>query len=220
MITMRPHWVLLLALMVLPASPASQAQEESTVIKADRRALEEAIQEGISSKILAAREQLSDDLQKISNVTHMEINRRQTMLELARNADAQRLNDQKGTSVPLRPDGLGHYCVDVLINNKVHASLLVDTGSPVVTLTLPIASQLDLDLSHSQTGHVVLLSRIVTGALTSLELKVGNLRAADVQTVVLLQHVEGAGDGILGLSFLSQFHFTLDERNQRLILRR
>src|ERR1700722_1080676 len=82
------------------------AYGENDVIKADRQALVEANATGISSKIIAAKEQLSDDL-------GME--------------EDQRRKDFEGVSIPLTPDGQGHLLADVLINNKVHASLIVDT---------------------------------------------------------------------------------------------
>ena len=92
--------------------------DESDMIKADRQALADANATGISSKIIAAKEQLSDDL-------GME--------------EDQRRKDLKGVTIPLVPDGQGHFLADVLINNKVHASLVVDTGSPVVMLTLRLS---------------------------------------------------------------------------------
>ena len=99
--------------------------DESDIIKADRQALAEANATGISSKIIAAKEQLSDDL--------------------GMEAD-QRRKDLEGIIIPLVPDGQGHLLADVLINNKIHASLVVDTGSPVVMLTSSFVQKLGLDL--------------------------------------------------------------------------
>ena len=99
--------------------------DESDIVKADRQALAEANATGISSKIIAAKEQLSDDL--------------------GMEAD-QRRKDLEGIIIPLVPDGQGHLLADVLINNKIHASLVVDTGSPVVMLTSSFIQKLGLDL--------------------------------------------------------------------------
>src|SRR5258708_2996497 len=90
--------------------PLAQA-DESAMAKAHRQTLADATASGGSSKILAAKEQLSDDLNM---------------------QEDQRRKDLEGIVIPLVTDGQGHLLADVLINNKVHASLVVDTGSPVV----------------------------------------------------------------------------------------
>jgi len=174
--------------------------DESDIIKADRQALAEANAAGISSKIIAAKEQLSDDQ--------------------SREADQKR-KDLEGVIIPLVPDGQGHLLADVLINNKVHASLVVDTGSPVVMLTSPFVQKLGLDLSQSNEGYVEVLNGKYKAVEVSLDdIKLGDARAQDVSATVLVEDSKGINDGLLGLSFLSKFHFTLDQTGQKLILRK
>jgi clan AA aspartic protease (TIGR02281 family) len=174
--------------------------DESDIIKADRQALADVSASGDSSKILAAKEQLSDDL--------------------GMEAD-QRRQDAEGISIPLVPDGQGHFLADVLINNRVHASLVVDTGSPVIMLTSSFVQALGLDVSKSNTGYVELLNGKYKAAEISLgSLKLGDAEAHDVQATVLLEDNKEIKDGLLGLSFLSKFHFTLDQKDQKLILRK
>ena len=173
--------------------------DESDVIKADRQALAEADATGISSKIIAAKEQLSDDL--------------------GIEAD-QRRKDLEGTIIPLVPDGQGHLLADVLINGKIHASLVVDTGSPVVMLTSSFIQKLGLDLNRSNEGYVEVLNGKYKAAAVSLDsVKLGGAQAQDVNATVLLEDSKEIKDGLLGLSFLSKFHFTLDQTGQKLILR-
>ncbi len=174
---------------------------ESDVIKADRQALAEANAAGIPSKILAAKEQLSDDL--------------------GVEAD-QRRKDLEGITIPLVPDGQGHLLADVLINSTVHASLVVDTGSPVVMLTSAFAKKLGLDLSQAGQGYVEILNGKYKAAEASLNsVKLGEAQAQDVSATVLLEDSsKEIKDGLLGLSFLSKFHFTLDQAGQRLILKK
>lgn len=174
--------------------------DESDVVKADRQALAEADATGISSKIIAAKEQLSDDL--------------------GTEADQKR-KDLEGIIIPLVPDGQGHLLADVLINGKTHASLVVDTGSPVVMLTSAFIQKLGLDLSQSSKGYVEVLNGKYKAASVSLDsVKLGGTQAQDVGAAILLEDSKGIKDGLLGLSFLSKFHFTLDQTGQKLILRK
>ncbi len=177
---------------------------QSDVVSADRQALKEA-QEGSSpSKILAAKEQLSDDL--------------------AAQAERKR-EDAKGINIPLVADSTGHFFVDVVLNNNVHASLIVDTGAPVVLLSSRFIRLLDLDAATAKKGYVSVLNGKYKAAeilLNSLQL--GDAQGTDITAAVLLEdnkEIESAfKDGLLGLSFLNKYHFTLDQEGQRLILRK
>ena len=174
--------------------------DDNDIIKADRQALADANASGVFTKILAAKEQLSDDLGAEQN---------------------QKRKDVEGITIPLVPDGQGHLLADVLINNKVHASLVVDTGSPVVMLTSAFIQKLDLDVSQSTVGYVELLNGKYKAAAVSLRnVKVGEALAHDVDATVLLEDSKEIKDGLLGLSFLSRFHFTLDQKGQKLVLRK
>jgi clan AA aspartic protease (TIGR02281 family) len=174
--------------------------DESDIVKTDRQALTEAEASGISSKIIAAKEQLSDDLGIVAD---------------------QKRKDLEGIVIPLVPDGQGHLLADVLINGDIHASLVVDTGSPVVMLTSSFVNKLGLDLSQSRTGYVEVLNGKYKAAAVSLNsVKLGDAQAEDVAATVLLEDSNGIRDGLLGLTFLSKFHFTLDQTDQKLILRK
>ncbi len=174
--------------------------EESEMIKADRRALAEAIASGSSSRIIAAKAQLSDDLS----------------LEAE-----QRRKDQEGVKIPLISDGHGHLMANVLINGHVPALLIVDTGSPVVMLNASFVEKLGVDLSQSPKGYVEILDGKYEAAAVALNsVQVGDMKAQDITTAVLLKENKKVGDGLLGLSFLNKFHFTLDHKGQKLILRK
>ena len=153
--------------------------DESDVIKADRQALAEANATGISSKIIAAKEQLSDDLAVLAD---------------------QRRKDLEGIIIPLVPDDQGHLLADVLINGKIHAFLVVDTGSPVVMLTSSFIQKLGLDLKQSNKGYVEVLNGRYKAASVSLDsVKLGEAQAQDVDATVLLEDSKGINDGLLGL---------------------
>ncbi len=174
--------------------------DDSDLIKADRQALKEAKSLGVSSKIIEAKEQLSDDL--------------------SREAD-QRRKDLDGAIIPLIADGQGHLLADVVINSKFHAMLIVDTGSPVVMLNSVFIRKLGIDPGQNNVGNVEVLNGRYKAAFISLHsLRVGEAKLRDVSAVVVLDNVKGIKYGILGMSFLSKFHFTLDQTAQKLILRK
>jgi len=174
--------------------------DDSDLIKSDRQALVDAKSTGASSKIIEAKERLSDDL--------------------AMEADQQR-KDMEGVTIPLVPDGQGHLLADVLINNKVHATLIVDTGSPVLMLNSSFIQKLGIDPSQSASGYVEVLNGKYKATSVSLDsVRLGGAKAQDVDATVLMESSKEIKDGLLGMSFLSKFHFTLDQTGQELILKK
>ena len=70
-------------------------------------------------------------------------------------------------------------------------------------------------------GYVEVLNGKYKAAAVSLDsVKLGEAQAQDVSATVLLEDSKEIKDGLLGLSFLSKFHFTLDQAGQKLILRK
>jgi len=197
---MGQKWVFILMALVIP----TVLWAESDVITADRLALQEAEAQGSASKILAAKEQLSDDQGSVAQ---------------------RKREDADGINIPLMTDNAGHFYVDVVLNNNVHASLIVDTGAPVVLLSSRFIQLLDLNVQTAPKGRVTVLTGKYKAAEVSLSsLQLGDAEGTDITAAVLLEdnkEIEGAfKDGLLGLSFLSKFHFALDQQGQRLILRK
>ena len=88
-------------------------------------------------------------------------------------------------------------------------------------LTSPFVQKLGLDLSQSNEGYVEVLNGKYKAVEVSLDdIKLGDARAQDVSATILLEDNKEIKDGLLGLSFLSKFHFTLDQTGQKLILRK
>jgi len=197
-------------LIVLAAALAcfNACADDSDIVKADRQALADANAMGISSKIIAAREQLSDDLSRES--------------DQIRARENEKIKEAEGIVIPLVPDGQGHFLADVILNNRIHASLVVDTGSPVILLTSAFIQKLGLDLSQSKVGYVEVLNGKHKAAMVSLDnVSLGEAHAHDVTATVMLdEDIKVINDGLLGMSFLSQYHFTLDQEGQKLILRK
>ncbi len=111
--------------------------------------------------------------------------------------------------------------VDALLNKKIKASLLVDTGASRVVISEEIAKQLGIeDLEDKPTVHAVLADgRITTGFSITLDsVKVGDSEVKNVNTVVS-KRPPGAGlDGLLGMTFLGHFHVKMDAKDNSLIL--
>lgn len=111
--------------------------------------------------------------------------------------------------------------VNVLLNKKVNASLLVDTGASHVVISEKIATQLGIrDLESRPTVHAMLADgSITTGFSVTLDsVKVGDSEAKDVKATVS-KTSPGAGlDGLLGMTFLGNFHVKMDRKDNSLIL--
>lgn len=143
-----------------------------------------------------------------------------------KNATKVQENERKPSSNPRVIDVemvSGHMGVTVLLNNKVKASLLIDTGASVVMLTKEKGKELGLNLDKEvpdaemqvADGRKVKAKYIILNSL-----KIKNIESNNIAAVVLCEDVKGAAfkDGLLGMSFLSKFNLKLDNDNQRIIL--
>ena len=111
--------------------------------------------------------------------------------------------------------------VEALLNNKVRASLLVDSGASHVVISEEIARQLGIEnLDEKPRIHATLadgsVSTCISVTLDSVE--VGNSRAKNVKAAVS-KTPPGVGlDGLLGMTFLGNFHVKMDAKDNSLIL--
>ena len=113
--------------------------------------------------------------------------------------------------------------VNALLNKKVEAKLLLDTGASTVLLTKRLAEKLGIKTNgeNKNKGKVRLADgREVDGMYMRLDsVNVQGVEAKDVGTVVLLEHTKtNSHDGLLGMSFLSKFNFQIDTVNKKIIL--
>ncbi len=126
--------------------------------------------------------------------------------------------------VPFSQD-LGHIIVEVLLNKKVKASLLLDTGASTILLSNEIARRLKIKTDSTEKDNVMV--QLANGekieakyvVLDSVEIE--DVEAKNVGAVILSEDVEiQAHDGLLGMSFLNNFNFEIDTVNKKLILRK
>lgn len=116
-----------------------------------------------------------------------------------------------------------HIMLDVKLNKKIDASLVLDTGASLVVLNKDIAKKLGVDLDKFKPDVKLILadSRQIDAKFIVLEsVKVGNVEAKDVEAAIMLEETgdPGFGDGLLGMSFLKRFNFKIDQKNNKLIL--
>jgi clan AA aspartic protease (TIGR02281 family) len=112
--------------------------------------------------------------------------------------------------VPLRGDGK-HLIVEGTLNGTVSGPMLIDTGSSYCVVTPGTARRLGLKAAtHTRSVPVVTANGKVDAELVALDaMQIQNARLANVDTVVM-DAVEPPLIGIVGLSFLTQFRFSVD----------
>jgi clan AA aspartic protease (TIGR02281 family) len=114
--------------------------------------------------------------------------------------------------------------VDCTLDNRVQAKLVLDTGASTVMLRKGVADRLmrvntglfipDMQLRLAD-------GRVVNGKSVIIRrIKVQDAEATNVSGCILLDDVGGADmyDGLLGMSFLNRFKFTVDQKENKLIL--
>ena len=123
--------------------------------------------------------------------------------------------------VPLRQDGR-RTIVSARLNDQVEATLLLDTGASVVTISKAIAQRLGLSYDPAAPLQVTLAdgSQSAGYPVVLRSVAVGEARLEDVQAVVLARPPAPDLDGLLGMSFLKAFSMTHDGASNRLELRR
>lgn len=114
-----------------------------------------------------------------------------------------------------------HVVVEVLVNGRAKAVLMVDTGASVVVLTRRAADLMGIGPADERgamdmtvaDGRKVQARAVVLGSV-----EVGKMRAQRVEAAVLPDFEPGL-DGLLGMSFLKRFDVRVDSVAGRLVLR-
>lgn len=118
----------------------------------------------------------------------------------------------------------GHILVTALLDKKVSATLLMDTGATYVSLSEKIWKKLNKTESSSPDDSVELIladGKKVKGKLGKLSsLTVQGVEAPGVDVVIIpeVPGQENIVDGLLGMSFLNRFNFKVDQNNGTLLL--
>ena len=121
-----------------------------------------------------------------------------------------------GYEVPLRRDG-NAMLVEALVGGAVRTRLILDTGAEFTVLSTAAARRLALNLGNA----AVIPLRSASGVFFAPIIKVQSITVGDaaVYDVEVIVHDATPGlDGLLGMSFLDNFLFTISMSNEKLIL--
>jgi len=114
--------------------------------------------------------------------------------------------------------------VEALLNKKVKASLLLDTGATTMVLSENIAKKLGIKTKTSKKDMIevqVADGRKVDAIYTTLDsVSVEGIEANNIGAVILLDTEASIEDGLLGMSFLNRFNFQINNVKKKLILQK
>jgi clan AA aspartic protease (TIGR02281 family) len=112
------------------------------------------------------------------------------------------------------------YFVRAEVNGKVWGRFLLDTGASAVQISKKMAQRLKLDPKKSRAVPVTLAGGgTVLGRMVILdEINMGDVAVRNVKAIILDYESGQSSDGLLGMSFLENFVFQIDARNNELIL--
>lgn len=118
---------------------------------------------------------------------------------------------------------MGHIIVDTLLNRKVKVTLMLDTGASLILLTkeagrkLGIRTDEEKDIMQIQVAD----GRTTKARFVTLEsVNVQGMEAKSVGAAVLMEEVKDVNfpEGLLGMSFLNNFNFRIDQEKKQLTL--
>ena len=121
-------------------------------------------------------------------------------------------------TTPTKPGGT--VVIDVLLNRRLTAPMLLDTGADFTVLTKQVARDLQLSsLDHLPTQEFKTAGGTVRLPIATLQsLRVGSAEARDVEVAI---DVDGHMPmGLLGMTFLRHFKVTIDHQRGQVTFER
>lgn len=138
---------------------------------------------------------------------------------------AKRASEEKaGSIIDLRRDFYTKsILVDALLNDKVSATLILDTGASILVLTKEKGMELGVDLTATKDDLAILQlagdHRVTAKMIMLRSIKINDVEVKDVLAGVLLEDAGvGLKDGLLGMTFLSRFNLKIDLKNMKMSL--
>ena len=121
--------------------------------------------------------------------------------------------------VPLIPVSGGNFLVDVLLNGRVKARLMLDTGASFITLSEEIGQKLGI-FNSGASAEMPFNTAGGEEWMPLVALQTVNAGSAQSQLVEasIAKHIKDI-DGLLGMSFLGDYRFEIDRTNKRLTLK-
>tara|TARA_R110002153_G_scaffold10418_1_gene41145 strand:+ start:21021 stop:22193 length:1173 start_codon:yes stop_codon:yes gene_type:complete len=182
------------------------------------QAYAELFQEGLMENVLASLASDDPDAQSIRDIL---VARQQAPLNSGEDEfEIDKVTANLGPAVPLKKFG-NHYVVEAqLSNNRV--ALLIDTGASVTA----ISEQYFDSLSSRYQGNYLGSFNIGTAGGNIMakmyqfkELTINHVTVENLPVVILpMQSIENA-DGLLGMNFLREFDFKIDQRRSVMFIK-
>ena len=127
----------------------------------------------------------------------------------------------------MKVDGqTGHMVVKAVLNSRVSATLIVDTGATFVVLSKKIGDQLikegaKKDLSRKVSMTVADGRKVDADFITLDRVQIEDSFAEHVEAAIMKEDVPGdMYDGVLGMSFLNRFDFGFNTKEGKLTLQK
>ena len=129
----------------------------------------------------------------------------------------------EGTINLVRDPETRDILVDVFLNDKAKATLVLDTGASIVVLTKKKGEELGLNLADTKNSLATLQlagDHRVTAKMVMLKsVRINDIEVKNVLAGVLLDDASiGLKDGLLGMTFLNQFNLKIDLKNMKMAL--
>jgi clan AA aspartic protease (TIGR02281 family) len=132
------------------------------------------------------------------------------------------LENARKSSTTIRYTDHSKIIVSALINNRIDARLLLDTGASIVVISPEIAEKLHIETKGQKTLSIQLADKSIAQCIPVqlVSLKVGNASSQNVKAAILSEKTPAGADhdGLLGMSFLRDFHVKINPENNSLIL--
>ena len=155
------------------------------------------------------------------------IERREEKAFFKRIEEAARIKDEEARrregTTEIKFKDRSRITVKALLNEKVEASMLIDTGATVVFISPGTAQKLGMEPAGKDTVQIVLGDGSTAKAIPIIldSVKVGNAEAKNVSAAIVLEKPgRSIEDGGLGMSFLNRFHLHINTQKNLLTLKR
>jgi len=142
---------------------------------------------------------------------------------LDKEKDTRLKNELEPKSVDIQNQD-GHVIVDVLINKKVKASLILDTGASYMVLSNSLAKKIDPEIDKKEGKSVEMIladgSKAKAKYIVLDSVQAQGVEAQNVAAAIMPESASDAKfkDGLLGMSFLNNFTYKVDQKNNKLTL--
>lgn len=149
---------------------------------------------------------------------------RQKAVSLER-AKEEKLKEVSAPKYVTIVDEHGQIVVEALLNRKVKATFFLDTGASLMVIKESVAQKLGLDAADIKEEMKL---KLADGRETSAKravltsVSVQGVEAQNVDVAILAADVQDPSlkDGLLGMTYLKNFNFKIDQKNKKLILER